>query len=421
MFKFISLLILLVLVAGAGWYFAYEVDTEQAYVVTQPSAPVQRQSVAGNDVSDIFEITNDPEIAADPEIESGISWADTIAAELQALLAASRWRDAIAKITSNYSRASASELERFKAMVLQYADQLLTKGAESAASSLLKEYTQAFDELTAWKQLAELSLKTQDWDNAITSLLAYSAQENQPEAFEQSLRSLVRAGNYVRATLERQGDEAGILALYQRIYDQHPQYPRFQLELANAHLRLNDPDSARPLLENLSYDPKLGIIAQETLARMNSQRQAELDALTQAEPETPPPVPSTDIAVPLIRSGSSLLVDVSVNSVPMRLLLDTGASITALSSEVIQDLGLRPNGTVITLNTANGRTQSRLYRTDRLRLGRLQLNDMVVAEIDLPSSRGIAGLLGTDVLNQMNEQFSYLIDDENNALIFRQR
>ena len=105
----------------------------------------------------------------------------------------------------------------------------------------------------------------------------------------------------------------------------------------------------------------------------------------------------------------------------MRLLLDTGASITALSAEAIQDLGLRPNGTIITLNTANGRTQSRLFRTDRLRLGRLQLNDMVVAEIDLSGSRGIAGLLGTDVLNQLNEQFSYPIDDENNALIFRRR
>lgn len=416
MSKLSFLLLVVVLAVAGGWYFASPAEQTEIPVLTslqQATSPVVPQEASPG---------NSETATAPVNPQSGSAWADAIVSELQSLLAASRWQDAMATINRVYSRARADELDRFKAVILQHAEQLVTNGAESAASSLLKEYTQTFDDLIAWRRLAEISAILKDWDSAVTALLASSAQENQPQAFEESLRLLVRAGNYVRASLERQGDEAGILALYQRIYDQHPQYPRFQLELANAHLRLNDPDSARPLLEALAYDPELGAIAEETLARLDARQEAALEAAPTPELSIPADRDSgTEIVVPLVRSGNSLLVDVSVNAEPMRLLLDTGASITALSATAIQNLGLRPLGTTITLNTANGTTQSRLFRANRLQLGRLQLNNMVVAEIDLSDSKGIAGLLGTDVLNQMNDRFSYLIDDQSNALIFRQR
>lgn len=109
-----------------------------------------------------------------------------------------------------------------------------------------------------------------DWDIAVTALLASSAQEYEPQAYEASLRALLRAASYARATLEKRSDQVSILILYQRLYDAHPSHPRFQLELAQAHLRLNDYQRAKSYLDPLAYDIELAAIAQQLLANIDS-------------------------------------------------------------------------------------------------------------------------------------------------------
>ena len=103
------------------------------------------------------------------------------------------------------------------------------------------------------------------------------------------------------------------------------------------------------------------------------------------------------------------------------MLLDTGASITSLSAEVIQRLGLEPLGRSIQINTANGRTEAPLYRVKRISLGRFRIQDLVVAEIDLGRDNRFQGLLGTDLLNGVNQNYGYLIDNQKSELIFRRR
>ena len=49
----------------------------------------------------------------------------------------------------------------------------------------------------------------------------------------------------------------------------------------------------------------------------------------------------------------------------------------------------------------------------------MTVRDLVVAEINLGNSQRFQGLLGTDLLNKVGADYSYLIDNENNALIFR--
>jgi len=45
----------------------------------------------------------------------------------------------------------------------------------------------------------------------------------------------------------------------------------------------------------------------------------------------------------------------------------------------------------------------------------------VVAEIDLGRDGEFEGLLGTDLLNRVNKDYAYLIDNQKNELIFRRR
>ncbi len=103
------------------------------------------------------------------------------------------------------------------------------------------------------------------------------------------------------------------------------------------------------------------------------------------------------------------------------MLLDTGASITALSLDAIQRLGLEPTGRYIQLSTANGLRTAQLYSANNIRIGRLKKRHLIVAEVDMPSSSGVQGLLGTDLLNSIDQRYSYLIDNQKNALIFRRR
>lgn len=348
------------------------------------------------------------------------NWFDITSKQINSLLEAEQWQQAIATINDVYSQANSQQLNHFRSTVFRTANKLSGNNKQSA-SVLLLAYAETFDDVDAWRQLGSVSAELGDWDTAVTALLASSAQEYEPQAYEASLRALLRAASYARASLEQRSDQLSILALYQRLYDVHPSYARFQLELAQAHLRLNDYQSARSYLDPLVYDTELGAIAQQLLANIDSSLTKQKKIQNPIEPVSQTDSRASDIKIPLIRAGNSLLVDVSINSRSMRLLLDTGATITALSSDTIHRLGLKPTGRSISLSTANGLTQSQLYSADRLNLGRLRLENLMVAEVDLGRRSQVDGLLGTDVLKQLSKQFSYLIDDQQNALIFRKK
>jgi clan AA aspartic protease (TIGR02281 family) len=352
--------------------------------------------------------------------QSDSNWADETSRQIESLLKAEKWQQAVTTINDVYSQASSQQLIYFKSIILRAANQL-SHNSKEAAIALLLAYTEAFNDVDAWRQLGSVSADLGDWDAAVTALLASSAQEYEPQAYKASLRALLRAASYARATLEKRNDQVSILALYQRLYDSHPSHPRFQLELAQAHLRLNDYQSARSYLDPLAYDIELGAIAQQLLANIDSSLASQEEIPSRIESIRKADWRASDIKIPLIRSGNSLLVDVSINSSSMRLLLDTGASITALSSDTIRRLGLSPTGQSISLSTANGLTKSQLYKAERLNLGRIQLKNLLVAEVDLGHKSQVEGLLGTDVLKQVSKHFGYLIDDQQNALIFRKK
>lgn len=355
-----------------------------------------------------------------PLTESDSNWTDEISKQITSLLEAGEWQQAVVTINDVYSQADSEQLNHFKSIVFRTAVELSSNSKQSA-SALLLAYAETFNDVDAWRRLGSVAAELGNWDTAVTALLASSAQEYEPQAYAASLRALLRAASYARATLEQRNDQISILALYQRLYDLHPSYSRFQLELAQAHLRLNDYLSAKSYLDPLIYDAEVGAIALQLLASIDSSLVTQEKKQVAIEPARQTNANLSDIRIPLIRSGNSLLLDVSINSSSMRLLLDTGASITALSSDTIRRLGLKATGRSISLSTANGLIQSKLYSADRLSLGRLRLENLLIAEVDLGRKGQVQGLLGTDVLKQVGKQFSYLIDDQQNALIFRKK
>ena len=324
-------------------------------------------------------------------------------------------RQASFAINDHHSSLSSTELEQLKTEFIK----LASESTQEQRKQTLLLASKVFDDIEVWELLSLVAEKTHDWELAYEAQLKTSQLESDSVKLDALLNRMVRSSGHIRAIHEQNGDKLSVKVLYQELVDLHPYFTRFQLELAHSHVRLNDLDAAKALYETLRYDPEFGDIAQNALTKIT---ESKTSGNTDIEAKkTPEALRRSDIVVSLIPAGSSFLVDTNIDRTRSRLLLDTGASITSLSRHLIERLNLRPTGQSIRLSTANGITQSRLFKVDSLSLGRLTLKNMVVAEIDLSQRNSFEGLLGTDALNQFKSKYSYIIDNQKNALIFRAR
>jgi predicted aspartyl protease len=336
-------------------------------------------------------------------------------AVIQGFIRLGDWQQAANKINQHYSYLSRKQLNRLKQDFLNSA----ARASKDNKENSLIAASRVFDELDIWKALASAAETSANWQLAFDAQLRASELENDSVELEALLINMLKSSGYLRADYEKNSDQLSIKIMYQRLVDLHPHFSLFQLELAHAHTQLNNYPIAENIYTSLRYDPEFGEIAQSALARIKDSEATQSSvASIQRSSETGHP---KDIVVPLIAVGNSFLIDASIERQGSRLLLDTGASITALSSELIRRLNLEPTGKSIQLSTANGLTIAKLYKVNSLSLGRLTLQNMIIAEIDLGQRREFDGLLGTDALNEFKSRYNYVIDNQSKTLIFRPR
>jgi len=91
--------------------------------------------------------------------------------------------------------------------------------------------------------------------------------------------------------------------------------------------------------------------------------------------------------------------DAAVNDIPMRFVVDTGASAVVLSAADALRLGIDwHKGARRTMQTANGPTAGYLVKLDKVRVGGIELHD--VDGVILEQGMGV-GLLGMSFLNRL--------------------
>jgi len=89
-----------------------------------------------------------------------------------------------------------------------------------------------------------------------------------------------------------------------------------------------------------------------------------------------------------------------VNGVPMRLLVDTGASVVVLSAAEAERAGIEwKKGRRAGLQTASGRTSGYVVKLDTLKVGAIELNS--IDAVVLEEGPGTVGLLGMSFLNRV--------------------
>ena len=328
--------------------------------------------------------------------------------ELSQLLDLKAYPAAIERYEALLDEVDEASAQRARQIILSSARTHVAQHHYSQAAQLLQLYLVAeFRDVEARMLLADIYHRQKDFRASIDQLFEAIGYAYRPDVLDQLTKHLRTVVTDQVNALAKSGDHSGLLELYQHLTQLEPSYAPHFIGLASAQLALNDTNNARRSLMLVVHDPDVGSRAQALLAQ-----------LQQAEPEEQHEVavPVVEMTgVPLIRRGDHFLVDARINNTkPVRLLIDTGASMTILTPAALDRSGISYSKTGVqhVFSTANGQVTASVYRLDSLTVDDWQVSNLEVGVLDLASSPAIDGLLGMNFL----KHFQFFID-QNQALM----
>ena len=227
-------------------------------------------------------------------------------------------------------------------------------------------------------QLADAWLDAEEPAAALNPILEILAAPLTVDVAERAAeqRELIAARE--RERLMAAGDVQGLVALQERLLEAEPASEAQRLALAAAQIEAGALDAAEETLTLAAgYDP-------EALAKLKERLDAERSELV------------------IDRSGRELFATVSALEQRFRLLVDTGATQSALVADALLRVAAERTGERRSVLTAAGPMIAEVYRIPELQVAGRRFIDLEVLE--LPSAPVDAdGLLGLDVLAQLGE------------------
>lgn len=386
--KLTALLLTLITGVVLGWYAHEYRGTAPAVPVVSVTPPVVPLTAAGIPLT-----ASQP--VADHQPES-----------VTDLLQRNAWLAAVERYESLQAQADSRVTQQARTEILLYAQQLVKARDFVAAEQLLQRFLVAsYRDSEARLLLAEAYIGQQDFLTAIEQLYEARGVAFRPQMLAR-ITQRIRKVAYEQAERYRgNGDNAGLLALYQNLAQREPDYAAWFIELAVAQLALDDRDAAQYSLALVTSDPDVGEQARTLLMKL--QQTASVTA------GSDPVALVTDIAgVPLERRGQSFLVEASpANADSLQLLIDTGASMTIVAPGALQQRGMRyrDTGRSRVFNTANGTVRAPIFILESLTVGDWTLEQLEVGVLEL---NGIDGLLGMNFLRH----FRFFIDQNASML-----
>lgn len=275
----------------------------------------------------------------------------------------------------------------------------------AAAVAFLEQLTWLYPrDLQALTQLAEGQERLGRARAALDSWWQAGSAAGGGPAAETRLRRARLLVDMIASNGVLRDDAEARAALYRTALEHDPGAHRFRVMLAEA---LDAGGAHREALDVLDAVPA-GVLDEARLERVR-RRLEESARLAVQFPD----------GLPLTRRGEHFVVEVhTAAGEPLRLLLDTGATVTVLKPAVLGRIAqAAPAGRTIRLGTAAGIVSAPVYDVSGLRLGPLQVQDLQVAAMSLEGLEGIDGLLGMDQLSR----FDFRIDPAAGRLLLAHR
>ncbi len=249
-----------------------------------------------------------------------------------------------------------------------------------------------FDDVDALLLLAEFNQRTGYYFEALSVFqlareYAYDAADKNKvhAAFARFIstvdQSLMAQNNrYLLSQIYMQADTVGLLS------------PSQQLRLAEIHFNAGDEYLSETVLARLLADASVGEAATALLAKIRSANSPVANDHTLGD----------ERAVPLIKKGNQYVAVLQLDGYhDVRLLMDTGASMTTLSEHALARVGSSLNFRELgsrMFRTANGVAKGRVLQLDTVTLGSFTLSDARLAVLNFDIGDDVDGLLGMNVL-----------------------
>lgn len=228
------------------------------------------------------------------------------------------------------------------------------------------------------------------WQVAMEPLLAAAEFPESNEQLEQIHAEQAQVVEQIYSEFADRDDWLALSEYFEELLLRDPNYDRIRLRLASVHAQSGDLDRA---LETLDGTGTEGVSRQEI-----DELREEL-VRTHSEP------------VRFRDEGGALVARASLNASDIELLVDTGATKTALATSTLQRLGAYPLNDSAQVQTASGRITAQLYRVPELIVENTRFSDLTVLALDNPPARW-DGLLGMDLLREMHVDLSAQLDGE---------
>jgi len=320
---------------------------------------------------------------------------------LETLLRQKDYEKAVALFATPRSDTERAKAEDIKAGILRYAAALATEGDPAEAARLLTLFLQqAYRDPEALELLARVYAADHQYLSAITTWYEARSLAYRPDHLKRITERIRAIVDEYTQVLEEQGNEQALLELYLKLTELEPDYPPYFIGLAKAQLAMGDEAGARESLQLVADDPEIGTQAGELLATLEPPVETSQD---------------TEGAIPLTPAGNQFLVDVWVNEdTQLRLLIDTGASLTVITPEALEALGIELGETArrVRVNTAGGPVEAPVLRIDSLAVGDYKVSSLDAGVIELPDMPDVDGLLGMNFLRH----FQFFIDQHEHQL-----
>lgn len=136
--------------------------------------------------------------------------------------------------------------------------------------------------------------------------------------------------------------------------------------------------------------------------------------------EPPKSAAPSKVSIPIEKNGAIVVVEATLNGkTPAKLVVDTGASFTMISTAMAKEVGINLDGTRRTLpfHTANGVIQAPLADLESIAVGGMEVKNLTAAIHDALPNTTVSGLLGLNFLSN----FRIDIDTEKGILLLEKK
>ena len=364
-----------------GWYLARTFPTVDSNVVNRPVTAVTTASDAQN-----LEFR-----AFDQDLQAG------------------QFGDALARYRRVHERFGPAQSRPFADALMLHAQRLDLSGAKVDAVQLISAYADVnTSDVDAYLVLAAFHSRAGRPASALNAM-AQAVRHTQTAAEQ---RQLIEQFNHMLSqyvTDQYQGPDGQVpLDVLEDLLEILPGHEPLLLELARAAIVVRDFGIATAALEDI--DPEGPFALQRD--RMIFQIDREIQAGDPFVAE-----------VPLTPMGRHFLVDATLvydyNEVDVRLILDTGASLTLIRPDLLSELGIGDDDIKVVrqLSTPGGTIDAPIVELDAMAVGRDTIWRVAVAVAHLETQDQVDGLMGMDFLGQ----YEFEIDQQRNILRLRRR